>query len=112
MIVRTTAPIAMNAMTGRSTQNRTAYVGESAATTCGGWAMCGRPRSASVANHRTMTGPKSRPTAAVPKRWTAKRTVRIVTETGRMNRAAPGATISTPSTADITEMAGVITESP
>ena len=31
--------------------------------------MCTTPSSASTANHSKVTGPKSRPTAAVPKRW-------------------------------------------
>jgi hypothetical protein len=41
----------------------------------GFWAMCARPSAASTPNHSVITGPKKRPTLAVPKRCTANRSV-------------------------------------
>ena len=71
-----------------------------------------RPATASSVNHTAMIGPNSRPTAPVPKRWIANRTVRITSVSGTTRWSSPGATTSMPSTADSTEIAGVIIPSP
>ena len=63
-------------------------------------------------NQTAITGPKRRPTTPVPKRWAANSTVRITSATGTTSECSEGATTSIPSTADSTEMAGVIIPSP
>ena len=70
------------------------------------------PEIASSANHMPMTGPNSLPTAPVPKRWMPNRTVMIVSVIGTTKVSRSGETISSPSTAESTEMAGVIIPSP
>lgn len=74
--------------------------------------MCGIPSAVRVRNHSTITGPKKRPTRWVPKRCTAKRAVMIPTPIGRMLCSSPGADTLRPSTAESTEIAGVIRLSP
>ena len=74
--------------------------------------MCTRPSTASTPNHSSVIGPKKRPTTPVPKRWAANSTVRMTSVSGTTKRCSPGSTTSSPSTADSTEMAGVITPSP
>ncbi len=59
-----------------------------------------------------ITGPNIRPTLAVPRFWIAKSARTISTVTGTMNGCRLGATISSPSTAPSTEIAGVIIPSP
>jgi hypothetical protein len=59
-------------------------------------------------NHSAITGPKSRPTFAVPTRCTAKSTTMITTVIGMTNGSSSGRTTRSPSTAESTEMAGVI----
>ena len=66
------------------------------------------PAAAIAANQRTMTGPKSRPIAAVPRRWIANSRARTPIVHGRMIEERLGAATSTPSTAERTEIAGVI----
>ena len=63
-------------------------------------------------NQTAMTGPKTRPTALVPHCCTANRPVRIAIEIGTTSESSSGAAISSPSTADSTEIAGVMTLSP
>jgi hypothetical protein len=63
-------------------------------------------------NHTAITGPKAFPTTPVPKRWTANSTVRIASVIGTTSDSTLGAATSRPSTADSTEMAGVIMPSP
>ena len=70
------------------------------------------PNAARTPNHDTMTGPKNRPTVAVPNRWTAKSMVSTTSDNGSTNSSICGSTTVKPSNADITETAGVITESP
>src|SRR4051812_50050428 len=55
-----------------------------------------------------MIGPKSRPIAAVPCRWIANRIASAAIVQGRMIEDRLGAATSTPSTAERTEIAGVI----
>ncbi len=65
-----------------------------------------------MTNHRSMTGPKARPTTEVPYRWMRKRTVRMTAAMGMTSSPAWGSMTSSPSIADITEIAGVMNESP
>ena len=48
----------------------------------------------------------------VPKRWTENSAIRIASVIGMTKSFSPGAATSSPSTADSTEMAGVIIPSP
>ena len=68
------------------------------------------PSAPSTANQTTMTGPKKSPTTPVPRRWIANSTVRMSTVTGTTQASSPGADAD--STADSTEVAGVIMLSP
>ena len=70
------------------------------------------PNTARVTNHNKVIGPNNFPTAAVPYFWIKNRATKITKETGMMNLFNPGAANSIPSTADRTEIAGVITDSP
>ena len=63
-------------------------------------------------NQTTMTGPNSRPMLAVPRRWIANNPIRIASVTGRTKSAKAGVTSFSPSIADSTEIAGVMTPSP
>ena len=65
-----------------------------------------------VANQTTMIGPNSRPMLAVPRRWIANNATRIASVTGTMKPAKAGAASFSPSIAERTEMAGVMTPSP
>lgn len=57
-------------------------------------------------------GPKALLTRAVPAGWRRNSRVRITAETGTTAWDSPGDTTAKPSTALMTEMAGVITASP
>jgi len=70
------------------------------------------PRTAMVPNHSTITGPNSRPMAAVPRYWTRNSAIRITTVIGLTQGVKPAPTTSRPSTALSTEIAGVMTPSP
>ena len=59
-----------------------------------------------------MTGPKSKPTRVVPRFWIRNRPTRMVMASGMTQRSNAGLTVVSPSTADSTEIAGVIIESP
>jgi len=63
-------------------------------------------------NHTTMTGPKTRPTASVPRRWTMKSPMRMTQVRGMIQSSNADDATSNPSTALSTEMAGVISPSP
>jgi hypothetical protein len=63
-------------------------------------------------NHTSMTGPKARPMRAVPCGWIANRASRMATAAGGTNVCSDGAICSTPSSAESTEIAGVIAPSP
>ena len=71
-----------------------------------------RPAIASSVNHSPMIGPNHRPTAPVPKRWIVNSTARITSVIGTTSSCRLGSTTSMPSTADSTEIAGVIMPSP
>jgi hypothetical protein len=63
-------------------------------------------------NHTAMTGPNSRPTAPVPSRCSRNRPRMITAVIGMTRLATEGAATLTPSMAESTEIAGVITLSP
>ena len=63
-------------------------------------------------NQTTITGPNNRPTVSVPKRWIANSPVSTTSVIGITSDSRPGAATFSPSTADNTEMAGVIIPSP
>ena len=87
-------------------------MGESARSTSGCIVIPRMPRAAIVVNQRTMIGPNIRPTAPVPSLCTAKRTTMIVAVIGTMKLSSDGSITFTPSTAESTEIAGVIMLSP
>ena len=70
------------------------------------------PAAARIVNHSAITGPNSRPTAPVPKRWMANSAVRMASAIGMTSDSSEGDTTCRPSTAERTEMAGVIMPSP
>jgi hypothetical protein len=70
------------------------------------------PSTPSVVNHTSMTGPKTLPTAPVPRRCTKNSATRMPTAIGMTKSWSLGSTTPSPSTALSTEMAGVITPSP
>ncbi len=78
----------------------------------GCWTTSRRPESARAANQTPITGPNRRPTAPVPKRWMANRKTSTVREIGTTSELRPGAATFNPSTAESTEIAGVIIPSP
>src|SRR4029434_3181049 len=55
-------------------------------------------------NHNAITGPKNRPTFAVPIRCTAKSAMMITTVIGMINGSSSGPTTRSPSTAESTEI--------
>ena len=78
-----------------------------------GWATTRpSPATAITVNQSTITGPKTRPILWVPKRWIPKTTTRIAIVTGTTIDSRLGVTTFTPSTAERTEIAGVIIPSP
>src|ERR1039458_6984667 len=71
-----------------------------------------RPEAARMANHSAMAGPNRRPRACVPNRWPANSTVSRVSVTGSTNDFSPGCADPSPSTDEMTLIAGVIVPSP
>ena len=59
-----------------------------------------------------MTGPNTAPMPPVPRCWTANRPIRMTTVIGTTSGRDVGVATSSPSTAESTEMAGVMTPSP
>ena len=70
------------------------------------------PRTAIVTNQTSMTGPNLRPTEPVPSRWIAKSSTMIVTVIGITRLSIEDEMVFVPSTAESTEIAGVIMLSP
>ena len=70
------------------------------------------PSTASAPNHNSMTGPNSLPMLPVPWRWMKNNPVSTPMVIGMMKRSNAGVATLRPSTADSTEMAGVISASP
>ena len=71
-----------------------------------------RSAIANAENQRIMTGPNNRPTAPVPLRCIANRMNSTMRVSGMTKGCSAGVATSRPSTADSTEMAGVIMPSP
>ena len=65
-----------------------------------------------TANQTTITGPKTRPITWVPKRWIAKRATSTAIVYRHHQRLRLGTATFTPSTAERTEIAGVMIPSP
>src|SRR5437867_3193301 len=63
-------------------------------------------------DHTSVTGPKSAPSRAVPRRWTRNSAARITTVAGTTYSTSRGVATLSPSIALRTEMAGVMTPSP
>ena len=63
-------------------------------------------------NHTSITGPKMPPMRAVPRRWTRKSSPRMTQVMGTTSGSAALVATLRPSTAESTEMAGVMTPSP
>ena len=59
-----------------------------------------------------MIGPNSSPTRAVPRAWSMNSPIRMPIASGSTKRPMPASTVLSPSTADSTEIAGVIMLSP
>ena len=74
--------------------------------------MCNNPAAAIARKNNTMTGPKNAATIAVPRRCTANNAIRISTVIGTTYSPKAGVTSLRPSTAERTEIAGVMTLSP
>ena len=74
--------------------------------------MCQTPRAARTTNQTAITGPNSRPTRSVPWRWNRNSAVSTTSVIGTTQVSRPGAATLRPSTAESTEIAGVITPSP
>ena len=74
--------------------------------------MPATPQAPIATNQAIMTGPNSRPTAAVPRRWTANSSTMITAVRGTTSSSSAGSITFTPSTAESTEIAGVIMLSP
>ena len=83
-----------------------------AASTAGWRTMPPIPSTARTANQSIMTGPNTRPTRSVPRRWKENSRTRTTMVIGITARWRTGAATSKPSTADSTEIAGVIMPSP
>ena len=74
--------------------------------------MLTTPIADSTANHSIMIGPKRRPRPLVPLLCTRYSAIRITTVIGTIYGLNAGVASSMPSTADKTEIAGVMTPSP
>ena len=70
------------------------------------------PHTPMTTNQISITGPNTLATLAVPRRWTRKRAMMIAAVIGTTRSLRDGAATLRPSTADSTEMAGVIMLSP
>ncbi len=83
-----------------------------AARTVGSSRICKAPAIAIDKNQTTMIGPNIAATLAVPRLCAANNPIRMMTVSGATNSPNAGLASFSPSTADSTEIAGVITESP
>jgi len=78
-----------------------------------GWrAICTAPSTPSVTNQTTITAPNTRPMRAVPRCCIANSASSTTSVSGTTAASKAGDTTSSPSTADSTEIAGVMTLSP
>ncbi len=82
------------------------------------WSTSGRltihavPAAAMLTNQRSVAGPKTAPMPAVPRFCTRKSPTRMTTVMGTMKGCTLVVATSRPSTAESTEMAGVMMPSP
>ncbi|MCY1308667.1 hypothetical protein D9M70_586940 [compost metagenome] len=90
----------------------TAQTGLAARSTSGCCQMPYAPSPARARNHSTITGPNSLPIRSVPCFWIRNRPTNTTSDTGTTQCSMPSKAISSPSTADSTEIAGVIMLSP
>ena len=74
--------------------------------------MCSAPKAAMTRNQRRVIGPKKVATRPVPRLCTANSAIRMPSAIGRTYCSKAGVTSFRPSTAESTEMAGVIAASP
>ena len=74
--------------------------------------MCISPPKAITKNQTIVIGPKNAATFAVPRDCIKNKPNRMTTAIGTTNFSKPGATSFNPSTAESTEMAGVMMASP
>ncbi|MCY1510442.1 hypothetical protein D9M68_448190 [compost metagenome] len=109
---RNTAPSTASDCARCTTRKPTARRGSSAASTCGCCSTCHSPATPSTRNHSSITGPNILPTTPVPFFCTMNSPTRIASVIGITARCSTGACTSRPSTADSTEIAGVIRLSP
>ena len=103
---RNTEPSTRNPCPPLCAKNWTPWIGFTAASTPGCCTICTAPSTPSVANQRSITGPKIEPMLAVPRRCTANSPTRIAIVNGTTYGRKIGVTISSPSTALSTEIAG------
>ena len=108
----TTAPRMTKVVPGWRQTKASAWCGLSADRISGCRTIWLTPSTASTANHRSVTGPKKRPMPAVPFFCTANRANRMTSVSGITPACSRGESTSRPSTADSTEIAGVMTPSP
>ncbi len=112
VIASTTAAREKNAVAKCPARKPTAYVGDSALSTSGCCAMPDTPHAAMIVNQPIITGPKRSPTRRRPSRWEKKSARMIVAVIGTTRWPSEGWATLSPSTADRTEIAGVIMLSP
>ena len=74
--------------------------------------MATTPGMAIATNQTVVTGPNSAATFAVPRDWNANNTMRMTTVNGTTKSWNAGVATSSPSMAERTESAGVMTASP
>ena len=89
-----------------------AQCGEMAANTPGLCSTSQSPSTPSTRNQAAQIGPNTAPIFAVPRYCTRKSATRITTEIGKTAFSKCGETTLSPSTAESTEMAGVMMPSP
>jgi hypothetical protein len=94
------------------TKNATPYAGFTALRMAGCCAMPHTPNDAMPRNQATQTGPNRAPMRAVPCRCSENSVPMTSRVNGTIQCASAGAATSRPSTAESTEIAGVITPSP
>ncbi|KAG1530162.1 hypothetical protein G6F50_017501 [Rhizopus delemar] len=91
---------------------RRPHIGFKADSTSGVCQICQAPSAASVPNHTSITGPNSLPITPVPCDWIANSATSTHSASGTTHRSSVCDTIPMPSSADSTEIAGVIMLSP
>ena len=83
-----------------------------AISTAGYFTTCQAPSTPRTTNHRSITGPNSRPTFAVPRDCSMNNATRMTSDSGTTSGVKAGVIADRPSTALITVMAGVMMASP